>query len=83
MPPSMADSITVSKMDCVMTVANCTHSIPARPGLLVRLFDRVLDWLDRSRQRSALGRLDERLLTDLGLDRATAAEEAAKRFWRA
>ncbi len=67
-----------------MKSADCIHSIPipTRPSLAVRLFDRVLDWLERSRQRRALGHLDERLLDDLGLDRARAAEEARKPFWR-
>ena len=69
-----------------MKAVDCTHSIrPAartRPSLAMRLLDCVLDWLERSRQRDALGRLDERLLADLGVDRASAAEEATKPFWR-
>lgn len=49
---------------------------------LVRLFDTLLDWIERSRQRRALGQLDERLLADMGLDPATARTEADKPFWR-
>lgn len=48
----------------------------------VRWMDTVLTWLERSRQRNALGRLDERLLADMGCDRASAAAEADKPFWR-
>lgn len=57
---------------------------PALPALPwhVRMVDRLLDWIDRSRQRAALGQLDNRLLADIGCDRARAAEEAAKPFWR-
>lgn len=51
------------------------------PSLAVRLFDRLGRWCERSRQRAALGRLDERLLADIGVDRASAAAEADKPFW--
>lgn len=51
------------------------------PSLAVRLFDCLGRWSERSRQRAALGRLDERLLADIGVDRATAAAEANKAFW--
>jgi uncharacterized protein YjiS (DUF1127 family) len=37
---------------------------------------------ERSRQRRALGRLDERLLRDIGVTRCDAAREAGKPFWR-
>lgn len=39
-------------------------------------------WRERRRTRSALGRLDERMLRDIGVDRATAAHEADKLFWK-
>lgn len=57
-------------------------SHPSTPSLAVRLFDRLGLWLERSRQRSALGRLDGRMLADIGCDRATAEIEAGKPFWR-
>ena len=37
--------------------------------------------LARHRSRQALGRLDDRLLADIGLDREQAQLEAAKPFW--
>jgi len=40
-------------------------------------------WYQRHRQRRQLGMLDDRLLRDIGLDRATAMEEAGKSFWQA
>jgi len=39
-------------------------------------------WGARHRQRRQLSLLDDRLLRDIGLDRATAMEEASKPFWR-
>jgi uncharacterized protein YjiS (DUF1127 family) len=54
----------------------------AQPSLAVRLFDALGLWLERSRQRAALGRLDERMLADIGCDRASAEREAGKPFWR-
>lgn len=57
-------------------------SRPSSPSPAVRLFDCLGRWSERSRQRAALGRLDGRLLADIGVDRAAAAAEADKPFWR-
>ena len=51
--------------------------------LIVRLFDRLGDWADTNRQRHDLAMLDDDLLRDIGIDRATAQVEAEKPFWRA
>jgi uncharacterized protein YjiS (DUF1127 family) len=50
---------------------------------LVTVFDTVLDWQDRARQRNRLGEMDDHLLRDVGLSRADLEHEAAKPFWRA
>lgn len=39
-------------------------------------------WIERRRQRLALARLDDRLLRDIGIERADANREIAKPFWR-
>ena len=39
-------------------------------------------WYERHRQRRHLARLDERLMRDIGIDRATAEFEISKPFWR-
>lgn len=49
----------------------------ARPGLLKTL----AEWRLRQRQRHQLSRLDDRMLRDIGLDRAAAMREADKPFW--
>ena len=48
------------------------------PWRVVPAPSRVLAWTDRLRQRTALARLDERLLSDVGLSREVAEEESQR-----
>ena len=41
------------------------------------------EWRERTRQRKMLARLDDRLLSDVGLSRSDVENEVAKPFWRA
>jgi len=50
--------------------------------ILIRLFNILGHWQERAAQRRQLGMLDHRMLADIGVDRATAAMEASKPFWR-
>ncbi len=45
-------------------------------------FTLLMAWNDRARQRRHLSQLDDRLLVDIGVSRAAAAHEAAKRPWQ-
>lgn len=58
-----------------------THAA-ARKDRAVRLADLLLGWLDRARERRALGALDDRLLADIGRSRADVEAETGKPFWR-
>lgn len=49
--------------------------------LLGRVLDQVFLWQERARSRRVLGALDDRMLHDVGIDRATAHREAARSFW--
>ena len=49
-------------------------------GLVVGI-EHVMTRAELSRSRRQLAQLDERLLRDIGLDRATARIEATKGFW--
>ena len=49
---------------------------------LIRFFDLVLIWRENARSRHALARLDDHMLSDLGLSRAQAEFEASTPFWR-
>jgi uncharacterized protein YjiS (DUF1127 family) len=59
---------------------------PALPAFsaaaMVRLADAVVLMLAKQRSRFALSQLDDRMLRDIGLDRATAAHEAEQPIWR-
>ncbi len=50
-------------------------------ALLIRLADRIASWHERARSRRALLALDDRLLRDIGIDRATAELEGSRSFW--
>lgn len=54
----------------------------AAAGSFCTLFDMLLDWQERARQRRALLALDDRALQDFGASRADASAEGDKRFWR-
>ena len=43
--------------------------------------EKVMTRAELARSRNQLAQLDERLLRDIGIDRATARFESTKRFW--
>jgi uncharacterized protein YjiS (DUF1127 family) len=47
------------------------------------MFDTLLLWQERARQRRVLARLDDHLLLDIGRSREEVARECAKPVWRA
>lgn len=49
----------------------------------VAAFAQVREWRERARSRQALLKLDDRMLRDLGIDRATAQYLGSRPFWRA
>ncbi|MBV8192732.1 MAG: DUF1127 domain-containing protein [Alphaproteobacteria bacterium] len=50
-------------------------------GLAVVGVEKVMTCAELSRSRRQLAQLDERLLRDIGVDRATARFEADRGFW--
>ena len=50
-------------------------------GAVAVVIDNVMSRAELARSRRQLAQLDERLLRDIGLDRATARLEADKSFW--
>jgi len=49
--------------------------------LTSRILLKVETWLEISRQRRTLATLDDRLLKDIGISRASANAEANRPFW--
>jgi uncharacterized protein YjiS (DUF1127 family) len=50
-------------------------------GVVVVGVEKVMTRAELARSRRQLAQLDERLLRDIGVDRATARFEANKNFW--
>ena len=75
------------------SICHNASSIPAvsMPGrsrttvgsTLARAFENVLLWRERARSRRALLGMDDRMLSDVGIDRATARSEGDRPFWQA
>lgn len=50
--------------------------------LVARPIEVLLQWQERATQRRRLGQLSDRMLRDIGLDRADVGREIDKPFWR-
>jgi uncharacterized protein YjiS (DUF1127 family) len=53
-----------------------------RPGRLVALVHRLLEWHERMQQRRHLGGLSTHMLKDIGLTSADVYAETGKRPWQ-
>lgn len=71
-------------MACAIGSIGCKSSndLSATQSRFVRLWQRSREALAHSRQRRALAALDRRLLDDIGLPHAEAAQEIRKPFWK-
>lgn len=54
---------------------------PLQGRTIVDVANRIALWHERSRQRRALMKLDDRMLRDIGIARSEAENEARKPFW--
>jgi uncharacterized protein YjiS (DUF1127 family) len=64
--------------------SNTRSAGTATLGLIAQSITVALqEWWERNRQRRSLGRLDDRLLKDIGLSRADVEHELSKPFWQA
>ncbi len=74
------------------TICQTASSIPAvalssrpRPSVgavMVTAVEKLLMWRDRARSRRVLLGMDDRMLSDIGIDRASALREGERPFWR-
>ncbi|MGE0154568.1 MAG: DUF1127 domain-containing protein [Reyranellaceae bacterium] len=58
------------------------HAGASRGNIAVRLLVAWFNMRAKQRSRRQLGELDARLLRDIGIDRATAHEEARRSVWQ-
>jgi len=72
-------SQTASKSSLAAAIVAFAYPVDAT---VTRLFDQVLTWHQRARDRQALDRLDAHMLHDIGLSRADVEQEASKHFWQ-
>jgi uncharacterized protein YjiS (DUF1127 family) len=60
----------------------CYEPSQHAPGWMARAVATVREWRQRAKGRSELGRLDDRMLRDIGLSRAEADYLSHIPFWR-
>ncbi|TMV08739.1 DUF1127 domain-containing protein [Ruegeria sediminis] len=65
-----------------LTLLTASPRLPLIASLAVRFAAVVTKWEQRRRTRVNLGRLDDRLLKDVGLTRMAAHQEMNRRFWQ-
>jgi uncharacterized protein YjiS (DUF1127 family) len=58
-----------------------SRAVALLAGTVAVGIEKVMTRAELARSRRQLAQLDERLLRDIGLDRATARFEAGKSFW--
>ncbi len=64
-----------------LLLLNDSPRLPLIAALAVRFAATVTKWEQRRRSRVNLGRLDDRLLRDVGLTRYQANSETSRYFW--
>jgi len=74
-PSPLHDSVRGRRRAALGRIARALGSIP------LQISDTATLWRERTRQRRALGGLNDYMLKDLGLSRADAGREGGKRFW--
>lgn len=69
-------------MTMILTRVTSKRGVPLSVRLDA-LRERLAEWLERSRTRRSLSRLDDHLLKDIGLTPGDVRRETSKPFWRA
>jgi len=75
--------MSVETLDIYCVDKKATHkSLTARiETAIVSAFETIQTWIELQHSRHELAKLDDHMLHDIGLDRATVQEEIEKPFW--
>lgn len=76
---SIVSSVRVARAD--VPSFSFGRAVALLAGTVVVGIEKIMTRAELARSRHQLAQLDERLLRDIGIDRATARFEAAKPFW--
>lgn len=77
------DILTPAERIPAMSLQRPSRSWPyALKASLLRFVEMVMTWQERAQTRRKLLGLDDRMLRDIGIDRATARMEGEKPFWQ-
>ena len=75
---------TLNISQCNVSIEQKIDHVPVMTRfskLLVNVFETLQRRLDRQRSRQQLAKLDDRMLQDVGLNRADVEKEMDKSFW--
>ena len=59
-----------------------SSQFPTLDSYKLRLTKKINMWMNRSRQRKVLAKLDNRMLDDIGITYSQAKKEFSEPFWR-
>jgi len=76
---SIVSSVRVARAD--VPSFSFGRAVALLAGTVVVGIEKIMTRSELARSRHQLAQLDERLLRDIGIDRATARFEAGKSFW--
>lgn len=76
---SIVSSVRVARAD--VPSFSFGRAVALLAGTVVVGIEKIMTRAELARSRHQLAQLDERLLRDIGIDRATARFEANKPFW--
>ncbi len=76
---SIVSSVRVARAD--VPSFSFGRAVALLAGTVVVGIEKIMTRAELARSRHQLAQLDERMLRDIGIDRATARFEAGKPFW--
>jgi uncharacterized protein YjiS (DUF1127 family) len=79
----MEDQFMIAGLSSQLAGARIARNAGSRLQIATRIFDTLLLWQARGRQRRTLAGFNDHMLRDIGRSREEAARECAKPMWHA